>query len=155
MTYLGTPEGARNLASQDVPERIEQLTFDVAGTAVPQGSKRAQLVNGRIHMYEANKALPAWRKAVTEAAEAALAGRLGFPKDACCVLTVTFYMPRPKTVTRPRPNTFPDCDKLCRAIGDALTDAGVWVDDGQVVELHAREFYADDQPFVRVNVSAL
>lgn len=153
MTFLGTGNGAEITASQHEPERIEQLTFEVAGTAIPQGSKTGRVLNGRVHFYEANKRLPEWRKTVTRAAEEALAGRLGFGKDAACFLSITFYMPRPKSASRPRPNVAPDCDKLVRAVGDALTDAGVWVDDGQVVELHAREFYADDLPFTVITVS--
>lgn len=153
--YLGTPEGARTMATQSVPERIEELTFEVAGTAVPQGSKTGRILNGRVHFYEANKKLPEWRKTVTRAAEEALAGRLGFGKDAQIFASLTFHMPRLPSVKRPRPNIAPDIDKLSRGMLDALTDAGVWVDDGQVVELHAREFYADDQPYVRVSVSAL
>ena len=35
------------------------------------------------------------------------------------------------------PSKPPDLDKLVRAIGDALTDAGVWTDDALVVGWHA------------------
>jgi len=41
--------------------------------------------------------------------------------------------------------TRPDVDKLCRSILDALTDAGVYADDGQVVMLFARKLYWDNQ----------
>lgn len=156
MTFLGTGNGAEITASQHEPERIEQLSFEVAGTAVPQGSKDVfSDRRGGWVMVEANKALPAWRKKVRDAAELALAGRHGFGKHVPVILSLAVYMPRPKSVRRPRPSTSPDLDKICRSIGDALTDAGVWVDDGQVVELHAREFYADDQPHTVITVSAL
>ena len=55
---------------------------------------------------------------------------------------ITFFMPRPKTVKRHMPTVTPDVDKLCRAVLDALTDAGVWVDDSQVVDLGATKIYA-------------
>ena len=35
----------------------------------------------------------------------------------------------------------PDIDNLAKAILDALNHSGVWVDDRQVVELHACKFY--------------
>lgn len=54
---------------------------------------------------------------------------------------ITFFMPRPKTVKRHMPTVPPDIDKLCRAVLDALTDAGVWVDDSQVVDLGATKIY--------------
>jgi Holliday junction resolvase RusA-like endonuclease len=40
----------------------------------------------------------------------------------------------------------PDLDKLTRAVLDGLTRAGVWADDGQVVELRATKCYDDDHP---------
>jgi len=48
----------------------------------------------------------------------------------------------------------PDLDKLERAIGDALTDAGVWVDDGQVVNSHTQKWYAET-PGVHITVLEL
>lgn len=35
----------------------------------------------------------------------------------------------------------PDIDNLVKAALDALTDAGVWSDDSQVVQLHAAKMY--------------
>lgn len=40
-----------------------------------------------------------------------------------------------------------DLDKLVRAVCDALTDAGVWVDDTQLVDLRARKFYAGEHEY--------
>lgn len=63
-------------------------------------------------------------------------------------LHVTFYLERPASISmskRPFPIVPPDVDKLVRAIGDGLTDAGVWGDDSQVVLLVASKEYADAQ----------
>jgi Holliday junction resolvase RusA-like endonuclease len=65
-----------------------------------------------------------------------------------------FYLPRPKSIparrkdgTIPRPITRPDKGKLERATEDALTIAGVWNDDSQVVEGFSAKWYAtDDTP---------
>lgn len=133
---------------------IEQLTFHVDGIPVPQGSKKAFIVKKRAIIVDDNAtSLKPWRAHVRKAAEAALGDRPGFD-DAVYVL-LDFYMPRGKTVRRLRPSTRPDVDKLTRAILDALTDSGVLKDDGLVVSLHVEEWYADDEPGVRIKVGAL
>lgn len=43
-----------------------------------------------------------------------------------------------------QPSVRPDLDKLCRAVLDALTDAGIWHDDSQVCSLSAIKVYADE-----------
>lgn len=119
------------------------LSFFVPGRPAPQGSKRQ--VRGRF--IEASKYLPAWRKVVTEYAIYA-----GLENDWACLsgpveLQVAFYLERPKSISfskRPQPIVPPDVDKLCRAIGDSLSDAGIWDDDSQIVKLVAFKRYADD-----------
>lgn len=135
-------------AKDDLPESIESLTFWVPGVAIPQGSK--SIFRGRL--VEANKKLRPWRAVVKAAAVEALAGREGFT-DAVYV-SMDFYLPRGKTVVRRRPSVKPDADKLARAINDSLTDSGVLKDDGLIVDLHPRKWYADDEPGVRIKVSA-
>ena len=97
-------------------------------------------------MIEASKFLPAWRKAVTTAAIKSVEAD-GWDTVADPVeLTVTFYLERPATIKqakRPLPIKPPDLDKLVRGICDALSDAGVWEDDAQVVKLTAFKEYAD------------
>jgi Holliday junction resolvase RusA-like endonuclease len=105
------------------------------------GGNRAQ--GGRF--IEASKYLPAWRKAMTEAALIAIEQQ-GWEKVSGPVeVDVTFYLERPSTVTvtaRPWPIKPPDLDKLVRSL-DGLTDAGIWDDDGQMVVLRASKVYAD------------
>jgi Holliday junction resolvase RusA-like endonuclease len=105
------------------------------------GGNRAQ--GGRF--IEASKYLPAWRKAMTEAAVLAIEEQ-GWEKVSGPVeVDVTFYLERPSTVTvtaRPWPIKPPDLDKLVRSL-DGLTDAGIWDDDGQMVVLRASKVYAD------------
>lgn len=99
--------------------------------------------------------LRTWREDVKAAALQARAehdGR-GFP-DGPVRLAVTFFLPRPKShygtrrgerYLKPSAPMWvakkPDLDKLCRATCDALTAAGVYRDDAQVVELHAAMKY--------------
>lgn len=65
-----------------------------------------------------------------------------FDKCSPVSVRITFFIPHPKTVKRHMPTVPPDIDKLCRAVLDALTDAGVWADDSQVVDLGATKVYA-------------
>ena len=123
------------------------LTFDVYGRPAPQGSKRYvggnRAQGGRF--IEASKYLPAWRKAILEAATVAM-DEQGWEKVSGPVeVHVTFYLERPSTISRssrPWPIKPPDLDKLVRSL-DSLTDAGVWDDDGQMVILRAAKQYAD------------
>lgn len=123
------------------------MEFFVPGRVAPQGSKRYvggnKASGGRF--IEASKYLPAWRSAVTESAKQAIAAHDWVTVDGPVEMTITFYIDRPASISekkRPLPIVPPDIDKLCRAILDALTNAGVYGDDGQVVKLHASKVYA-------------
>ena len=131
------------------------MVFWIHGTPVQQGSKTAFVVKGRAIMTDQNaKTLKPWRETVTREAEVAA---LRFPMfDGPLAVTADFYMPRGKTVKRARPCVTPDLDKLARALMDGITDAGVWADDALVVDLHVREFYADERPpGVRVQINTI
>lgn len=136
------------------------VDFWVPGTPVPKGSLR-HVGNGRL--VESAKGLPDWRRAI---ADAAWTYRLEqTPFDGAVAVTLDFYLPRPAShfrsgdrsrelrATAPtRPAKRPDVDKLARVI-DALTDAGLWRDDSQVVDLIARKHFADDRiPGVRIQI---
>lgn len=121
------------------------LNFFVPGRPSPQGSKKS-VGNGRF--VEASKYLPAWRKAVTEFAIYAATEHSWEPLQGPVSLEVVFYLDRPATIKpekRPYPIVPPDIDKLVRGVADALSDAGVWGDDSQVVKLVAFKRYADFQ----------
>ena len=130
------------------------MFIDVVGIPAPQGSKKSI---GNNRFVETSKKLPAWRKAVREAAEQVMRSeqRLEGP----VWLEVVFYLPRPKTVPfskRQWPVTPPDASKLLRAVEDALTDAGVWVDDSYAVDVTVRKMYADKrEPGCTILVGAI
>lgn len=67
-------------------------------------------------------------------------------KEYAVKVHATFYLPRPKRAPeykRVRPINVPDLDKLCRALGDAMVDGGLLVDDSIIVEWHASKEYDD------------
>ncbi|MFD5599213.1 RusA family crossover junction endodeoxyribonuclease [Leucobacter sp. NPDC058333] len=125
------------------------LSFHVAGVPVPQGSKT--VFNGRAVDANAKKLRP-WRRHVTATARAAMvAAGLNEPLDGPLVLAQEFVFERPKSVKRAHPSVKPDGDKLLRALCDALTDAGVWRDDSQMVQWPGRKVYGPN-PGVQVSV---
>lgn len=129
------------------------LVFDVVGRVAPQGSK-SKGKGGRL--YEASKYLATWRGAVTLRARQAVAATPDFDRGAPAVkVLVTFRIRRPRShyftgarahLLRPDAPTYapvvPDVDKACRAVLDALKDAGAIVDDRRVAILYASKVYA-------------
>lgn len=122
----------------------------IVGDPAPQGSKR-HLGNGV--MVESSKKVKPWRTDVRDA----IADQYDGPRlDGPLHVGLTFVFDRPKSHWRTGRNahllkssapSFPagarnDLDKLVRAVLDAATSAGLWVDDGQVVWLAAAKVYA-------------
>lgn len=114
------------------------------GYPVPQGSMTCVGRGGHHNVQPSNKdALHAWRQRVAAAGRTipvtGLTGPLG--------VEITFTFPRPATIPLTK-RAWPaiqklDVDKLARAALDGLTDSGLWLDDGLVVELTARKAYPD------------
>lgn len=128
------------------------LRFEVSGVPAPQGSKRGGVSakTGKTFVYEQNsKTQSNWRQDVLRAAkEARAAAYLDTIEDAV-QLVVEFRLPRPASVPirrRPYPAVKPDIDKLLRNTLDALTQAQVYRDDAQVIQLRVAKRYATDDP---------
>jgi len=130
-----------------------EISFDVLGRPAPQGSKKSI---GNNRFVESSKYLPAWRKAVKDAAEHAVASEGWQRVSGPVELEVMFYLDRPPSVTatkRPQPIVPPDTDKLLRSVGDSLSGV-VYDDDSQIIRVLAWKTYADARApgcFVRVN----
>jgi Holliday junction resolvase RusA-like endonuclease len=112
------------------------LTIVVYGRPAPQGSKspKGRTRTGRVILVESSKYVRPWRELVHAAAVVARAGRP--PLEGPLVARMVFTVAKPKSAPKRRrtyPATIPDLSKLARAVEDALTDAGLWRDDGQVV----------------------
>lgn len=129
----------------------EELYFTAYGTPRPQGSKR-YVGNGRF--VEASDVKP-WRAAIARAVKQAFVETGdSTPFTEPVEVTAIFYLPRPKTVKRLWPSVAPDLDKLCRALGDALSvDSPCLADDSLIVRWHATKVYADTPEMAGVSVS--
>jgi Holliday junction resolvase RusA-like endonuclease len=127
------------------------IHFIVHGLAEPAGSKRAftNPKTGRTIVTDANAKAGPWKREVTEAAVEAMNGNLLL--DGPLVLTLAFYVPRPKghfgkKGLRPSapayPAVKPDLTKLVRGVEDALTGI-VYRDDAQIVVQRFQKLYGE------------
>ncbi len=120
------------------------LTVVVHDTPKTQGSKVPFISRstGRAGMKEQlGEDLKTWREAVkTAAVDAMTAADPGvYPLTGPVIFAVTFTLYKPQSAPKRRPS-WPmgkknDVDKLLRSTFDSLTAAGVWEDDGQVIEV--------------------
>lgn len=158
-----------------LPSLGADITFLVYGVPAPQGSKsykgsRTSKAGKSVPiLVESSKKVTPWREAVEAAALIAkqMARRSGtrFPLAGPLEMGVLFSLPRPARMPRERvvggialPMAYPDTSKLLRSTEDALTSAGVWLDDAQVVNFrelgkrYAGEPGALDRPGAVVRV---
>lgn len=125
---------------------MKKLQFHAQGLPVPVGSfipmKRK---DGSLYVLRQNSAgAKKWKRAVLAAAMDAI-NLNKWPKQndtANYTISLSFMLPRPKTVKRGQPTVKPDIDKLCRGTLDALTQAGAIDDDARVCQLIACKTYA-------------
>jgi crossover junction endodeoxyribonuclease RusA len=124
----------------------------VAGDPRPQGSKKAFNRGKHIVLVEANKDLPAWRETMKRMFELKML-ELDNPFITAISVSITFWLRRPKSVSRQYATGTYDIDKLTRAVLDSLQSANVIVNDNLVVDLNVRKTYADDhEPGMQVTV---
>lgn len=135
------------------------LDVFVPGTPAPQGSIRAVVhrTTGRaVAIKDNNAAQKSWR---TDVGWYAAKASTGTVHTGPVAVRVEFVMPRPKSAPKrstPAAIKRPDCDKLCRAVFDALSGV-IYRDDSQVVDLHASKRIAEigETPGARIRVVAL
>jgi crossover junction endodeoxyribonuclease RusA len=120
---------------------IRIVAYGIPG---PQGSKSFKgMRRGKPVLVESSKKVKPWREAVEDAARVVLYSltreqRRAFPLDEPLAGRFIFTLPKPASAPkriRTWPMKYPDTSKLLRSTEDALTKAGVWVDDARLVEL--------------------
>jgi Holliday junction resolvase RusA-like endonuclease len=89
-----------------------------------------------------------WRAAIACEARAWLAANgAPAPLDCAVSVSVTFYLPKPKSASKrvQYPATRPDADKLVRCVNDSLTGIA-YTDDSRIVNLSVQKRFAIDSP---------
>ena len=122
------------------------ISLTVHGTPEPQARPRY----GSGHFFSPKTVW--WHKVQ-------FAARLNRPKPALegpVHLILSFYMPRPKSAPQSIVwhRTRPDIDNLAKAVMDAMTTAGWWLDDGQVAVLEASKQYIAEGEKTSVLITA-
>ena len=117
----------------------------VDGNPAPKGSRAYKgHRNGRAVLVESSRYAKPWQDTIAAAVRLKWRGN---PLDGPVVVSMAFVMPRPKSTPVRRPTPWavkrPDADKLARLVLDALTAAGVYRDDSQVVDLRATKRIAE------------
>lgn len=128
------------------------LQFRVVAVPKPQGSKRAFVVRSkatgkhRAVVVDSDKGpLRDFREAVrSDAVAAAGDDWVKLQGPVRVVLLFALRRPQKPKYRWPIGKTAGDVDKLTRAVFDALTDAAVWEDDGQVVDARIVKAYPGD-----------
>jgi crossover junction endodeoxyribonuclease RusA len=135
---------------------MRPITFFVEGKPQPAGSKRAFVIRGtnRAIVTDANPKARDWKIDVQHAARAIVDEMDGNLLRGPLVLSVTFFLVRPKSHYRTGKNWNtlrdnapeypigkPDVLKLARGLEDALTSL-VWADDAQIVTECLKKRYA-------------
>jgi len=117
--------------------------FFVEGKPIAQGSMRSY---GGGRMVHSSPDLKGWRDLIGLTARPLFAAP--FHKSEAITVHLVFNIERPKTVKRKKPTSYPDLDKLIRAVLDSLTGI-VYEDDSQVVSITSQKQY-DERPGVLV-----
>jgi crossover junction endodeoxyribonuclease RusA len=122
---------------------LRRFRVFIPGHAAPQGSKRHV---GHGVMIESSQRLKPWRSDVQSRLIDADGQPLAKFDKAPVKLSLEFILKRPLSTPKratPQAAKKPDLSKLIRAVEDAITDAGVWYDDSQVVMLQANKRLAE------------
>jgi len=137
------------------------ISARVMGVPVPQGSMRGFVRGGKAVLTADNRRLHSWRADVAAVLSAARMGHAQLTGPVYVWLSFMLLRPMSHYGARGIRHSAPvrpigardDLDKLCRAILDAATAAGVWRDDGQVVNLIMSKDWADDEgPGVAITI---
>lgn len=132
------------------------LHATIPGAPVAKGRPRATTVGGRARLYTPAKTRQ-WEAKAAECIRAEWGQQEPLQGPVCVSVLVVRARPSSKTWKRkPMPPewapTRPDLDNYVKAALDAVSRAGVWVDDSQVIRLTATKRIAAGGELPRVEV---
>lgn len=126
---------------------MNELAITIPVAPIPKGRPRTRVVAGHAHVYP-----PPETARAEEAIRMLLEARVpaGFlPFTGPLRVTVTAFLQLPKGIPKrdhdtALPSKRPDIDNFAKLILDAAD--GLWIDDGQIVDLHVHKRYAITAP---------
>lgn len=125
-----------------------------AGSFVPRKRK-----NGSLYLLRSgSQKHKEWRQAAEfTIRQAVKLWEWGVAQDDQYSVSLSFLLPKPRSVKRAQPNVKPDIDKLCRSTLDALTVGKAIDDDARIIQLTASKTYASEaeQPGCYITVNKL
>lgn len=132
-------------------------SIEVHADPVPQPRPRATVTAGRARIYNPATAKPFKQKIMNMFIQ----NKDYYPQGIAVRVRIDYYFKRPASLKRAGDPSDPiahakkpDIDNLNKAVLDALSEAGIWHDDRQVADLHARKFYSGKQgtPMVIITI---
>lgn len=135
------------------------ISFFVEGTPKAQARPRAFIRGGKAAVYNPSTA-EYWKQAVFLEAHKHAGSMFDFP----VTLKLAFFFKRPKSHLRKsgeikkdapwRHTQRPDLDNLEKAVMDAMTSSGIWIDDAQVCEKFSSKQWSCARSGVEIRVEA-
>jgi Holliday junction resolvase RusA-like endonuclease len=119
------------------------------GNASVNGWRRATVVAGKPSTRPGAKYL-AWRNLAVPLMRAAMRKRKPFARP--CLVLIIAYWPKVYRIGAQAGLPFGDADAVIKAALDAMTHAGVYLDDALVTSVQAEKRHDADRPRVEVSV---
>ena len=149
-------------ASQGTGQTKQELYLSVPGEPVGQPRHRVCTIGGQARMYLPTKHPVKAFKAAIQAAFVENAGKWRTIQGPVRVyINVWFSVPASWSRKKRDSHVFkyhaqkPDADNVVKAVLDALTDCGVWVDDSQVASCHVIKRWAGQGPQTFIEIVEL
>ena len=128
---------------------FEPITFRVEGVPIPQPRHRASFRGGFARMYiEKSHAIHHWKHLITRQAFELIENVI----EHCVKVDVLFvFKAKRKSEIGNFKSSKGDIDNYLKAALDALTDAGMWNDDSQVVQVSAAKMFGIT-PYMEISI---
>ena len=158
-TLLFTPEHYQPQPA--IPTPIPALDGTVTLLLTPRPAERPRF--SKFGGAYNSKAYSSYKKQLTERLKAKITEGQINPALDYAGISVQFFLPVPKSWTKKakaaaygQPHrSKPDADNYLKAAADAMTEAGVFRDDGQVAQMSARKWYVGEGQPPRIEVQML